>query len=220
MYIHTLTETKHNRQHIRRIILLQITVCFLPNLQIYDWLSSRWEIQLYWSFSNSYQGWISWAFSMKWSSSEYHETSQIIIGPGNGLMPTGNKPLPEPMLAHIYNPWSVYRLSLKRVLVNIGPGSGFMPTGNKPLPEPTLVHIYNPWSVYRLSLKRGGVGWGASTKLGAHLSASPPDNSTPTMSPATNTDCVALAKNLWLHTRSHCKIAFKCKAKIVWFEKT
>ena len=35
-------------------------------------------------------------------SAECHKTSLMNIGSGNGLVPSGNKPLPEPMLTNIY----------------------------------------------------------------------------------------------------------------------
>ena len=47
---------------------------------------------------------ISWVFPEKLLSCQCHRTHWwwVNIGSGNGLVPSGNKPLPEPMLTHIY----------------------------------------------------------------------------------------------------------------------
>ena len=45
------------------------------------------------------------------------------MGSDNGLVPTGNKPLPEPMLNYMVS------------------DNGLVPTGNKPLPEPMLNRV-------------------------------------------------------------------------------
>ena len=56
----------------------------------------------------------------------------VNIGPSNGLVPLGTKPLPEPMLTH--HQWQ----SLIYISVNIGSGNGLLPDSTKPLPEPVL----------------------------------------------------------------------------------
>ena len=47
--------------------------------------------------------WEMWQYWLvKFLSGEYHRISLVNIGLGNGLVPSGNKPLPEPMLTQIY----------------------------------------------------------------------------------------------------------------------
>ena len=63
-------------------------------------------------FSNWYQGYVSWAFSVKlpldWS---YYMTSLMInqYGLSNGLVPSDNKPLPEAMLMKSHEPYGLTR---------------------------------------------------------------------------------------------------------------
>ena len=56
--------------------------------------------------SNSFYELIPWAFPEKLLRGECHRTPLMIIniGSGNGLVPSGNKPLPDPMLTQIYVP--------------------------------------------------------------------------------------------------------------------
>ena len=44
---------------------------------------------------------ISWAISVNLPTAECHNNFDDNIGSGNGLVPSGNKPLPEPMLTQI-----------------------------------------------------------------------------------------------------------------------
>ena len=73
----------------------------------------------------------------------------ISIGIGNGLVPSGSKPLPEPMLTKIHD--AIWHTSLSeltlcprdtirwhQVRVNIGSGNGLLPDGTKPFPGPML----------------------------------------------------------------------------------
>ena len=93
----------------------------------------------------------------------------VNIGSGNGLVPSGNKPLPGPLLKKFYDvtrPQWVIPLALDwypsgvnwkvvveagrlegchratQILVNIGSGNGLLPDGTKPLPEPILTYHY------------------------------------------------------------------------------
>ena len=53
-------------------------------------------------FSNKSYRIVAWAVIWKLLSGDCHRTSIINICSGNGLMPSGNKSLPEPMLTQIY----------------------------------------------------------------------------------------------------------------------
>ena len=59
---------------------------------------ATWILNLY--FSIICQGYWSWAFHVKLPSDECHKHHWwlVNVGSGNGLVPSGNKPLPEPML--------------------------------------------------------------------------------------------------------------------------
>ena len=59
----------------------------------------------------------------------------VSIGSGNGLEPSGIKPLSESQLTKIFN--------------TIGSGNGLEPSGNKPLSESQLTKIFNTiWRHY------------------------------------------------------------------------
>ena len=81
----------------------------------------------------------------------------VNIGSGDGLLPDGTKPLPEPMLSSIEVLWhtpkaisqemlkvSILDMSLE-ITVNIGSGDGLLSDGTKPLPEPMLSSIEVLW---------------------------------------------------------------------------
>ena len=72
---------------------LSYHVCSVLN----SFASLRCGCNLELKFSNSYQDYISWAFPVKLPSGEYYKTSLMInqnnIGSGNGLVPSGFKPL-------------------------------------------------------------------------------------------------------------------------------
>ena len=55
-------------------------------------------------FSNSVYKTVAWAFTVKSLSGEYRGTSRLtsLHGSSIGLVPSGNKPLPEPMLTEFY----------------------------------------------------------------------------------------------------------------------
>ena len=68
------------------------------------WINSlapgKCAVTLNWWFSNMYKGQIYWAFHVKLSSDKCR--NNVNIGSGNGLVPSGNKPLLELMLTQIY----------------------------------------------------------------------------------------------------------------------
>ena len=82
----------------------------------------------------------------------HRNEGQISIGWGNGLLPYGNKPLPQPVLTSpmialfgFTRPQGVHSLCPGNTIWcgNIelgwhGSGNGFLPDGNKPLHEPML----------------------------------------------------------------------------------
>ena len=45
-----------------------------------------------------------------------NEKSKANIGSGNGFLPSGNKPLPEPMLTQVYDDVWHHRISVKHLL--------------------------------------------------------------------------------------------------------
>ena len=45
---------------------------------------------------------------LRWMSQDLTD-DQVNVGSGNGLVPSGNKPLPEPVLTQIYAPYGITR---------------------------------------------------------------------------------------------------------------
>ena len=68
------------------------------------WTQGVGTVILNWYYSNSYQGYMSWTFPMKFLCGGCWIIRWWLVefGAGNGLLPSGNKPLPEPILAQIY----------------------------------------------------------------------------------------------------------------------
>ena len=78
-------------------------------IQLEGWLVTHWPlgdvavISKVW-FSNSLCRIVASTLTVKLLSSECHRTSliRVNIGSGNGLVPSGNKPLSEAMVTHVY----------------------------------------------------------------------------------------------------------------------
>ena len=68
------------------------------------WLIDTWEIRLWSSIRNRYLGYFLWYCPQVNAARPYWWL--VNIGSGNGMVPSGSKPLPEPMLTRIYvNTW-------------------------------------------------------------------------------------------------------------------
>ena len=75
----------------------------LGHSELTHWPLGNEAVTLNWWFSNSCQGYIE---HFVWNCPQVNATGlhwwYVNIGSGNGLVPSGNKPLPEPMLIQIF----------------------------------------------------------------------------------------------------------------------
>ena len=98
--------------------------------------------------SNLHQWYTSWAFLVKLPSSKSHKTSPYWclanIGSDNGLVPPGNKPLPEPMLTIFISPYGVIRPQKVNFISYVSnwaitiSNNGLAPFDSKTLYEPMM----------------------------------------------------------------------------------
>ena len=85
------------------------------------------------------------------------DDKSTLVQSGNGMVPSGNKPLPELMLTLIYvvmcmaspghhelTHWGL----VTPYLVNIGSGSGLLPHSTKPLPEPMFTYNWRSFAAF------------------------------------------------------------------------
>ena len=87
--------------------LMSSTKLLLPILSLEIILISPWEISISFQEGNlqvTFSEW--WLRYLWWNCPQMNVTRPywwwVNIGSGNGLVPSGNKPLPEPMLTQIY----------------------------------------------------------------------------------------------------------------------
>ena len=85
--------------------ITDITILMSNLYVLTHWHQRDMAIILIQSFSNWYQGWIHMSISCETAAGNvtWAHWWLVNIDSGNGLWPSGNKPLPEPMLTQIYH---------------------------------------------------------------------------------------------------------------------
>ena len=91
-------------------------------------------------FSNSLHRIVAWPLTVKLPSGECHRTS-VNIGSGNGLVPTGNKPLPEAML-RLMSPYGVSRPQWVKLF-----GNNMPPKDTNPNIDPDDIQLYHSFQI-------------------------------------------------------------------------